>query len=298
MRYSLFHKRLKTPPLVEGQKDNPKQKIERLKAGRLASTALALTRSLLEQFGPRPSGSDACRQAAAEIERSLAPFCDRTEQSEVTLDLTFHSLPLSLMAYLYPVLLLLALFKLPLLSLLLFGLYGGWVVITLYYYRPLFKVRGKSVTGINVHGTLEPKGEVRHTVIFSAHHDSARLHRHNRLDRSRYLVTVALPILSLPAGLPLHPPLWPHGIGMTIIQVVMLALTPRFVALLRFYDDRATPVPGTTSTQRLRSSSCPLLRLEGAGGEPLESTRPIFCSFDGEEIGPALLRGMKSRRSW
>ncbi len=288
MRYSLFHKRLKTPPLVEGQKDNPTQKIERLKAGRLASTALALTRSLLEQFGPRPSGSDACRQAAAEIERSLAPFCDRTEQSEVTLDLTFHSLPLSLMAYLYPVLLLLALFKLPLLSLLLFGLYGGWVVITLYYYRPLFKVRGKSVTGINVHGTLEPKGEVRHTVIFSAHHDSARLHRHNRLDRSRYLVTVALPILLFAlAGLLSFIRLFgPMGIGMTIIQVVMLALTPRFVALLRFYDDRATPGAG----DNLNSTSLiiQLARYFGwkrTGGEPLESTRLIFCSFDGEEIG-------------
>ena len=288
MRYSLFHKRLKTPPLVEGQKDNPKQKIERLKAGRLATMALTLTRSLLEQFGPRPSGSDACHLAAAEIERSLAPFCDRTAQSEVTLDLTFHSLPLSAMAYLYPVLLLLSLFKLPLLSLLLFCLYGGWVIVTLYYYRPLFTVRRKSVQGINVHGVLEPKGEVRHTVILSAHHDSAKLFRHNRLDRVRYLATVALPILLFVlAGLLSFILLFgPMGIGMTIILVVMLALTPRFVALLRFYDERATPGAG----DNLNSTSL-IIQLaryfswRREGEEPLESTRLVFCSFDGEEIG-------------
>jgi len=288
MRYSLFHKRLKTPPLVEGQKEHSTEKIERLKAGRLAGMALSLTRALLEQFGPRLSGSEACLQAAAEIERSLSPFCDRTEQSEVTLDPTFHSLPLSAMAYLYPVLLLLSLFKLPLLSLLLFCLYGGWVTVTLYYYRPLCKVKRKMVKGINVHGVLEPEGEVRHTVILSAHHDSAPLFRHNRLDRLHYLMTVGLPvILFLLSGLLSFILLFgSSGVGVTIILVVMLALTPRFVALLRFYDDRAAPGAG----DNLNSTSLVIqlaryFNWKRAGKEPLASTRLLFCSFDGEEIG-------------
>ncbi len=294
MRYSLFRKRLKTPPLVEGQKDNPTQKIERLKAGRLASIALSLTRSLLEQFGPRPSGSEACLLAAAEIERSLRPFCDRTAQSEVTLDPAFHSLPLSVMAYLYPVLVLLLLFKLPLLSLLLFCLYAGWVVVTLYYYRPLFKVKRTLVKGINVHGVLEPKGEVRNTVILSAHHDSAKLFRHNRLDRSRYLLTVGAPILlfALAGLLSFILLLLPMGIGMTIVLAVMLALTPRFVALLRFYDDRATPGAGDNlNSTALVIQLARYFSWRRAGGEPLESTRLFFCSFDGEEIG---LQGSKA----
>jgi len=294
MRYSLFHKRLKTPPLVEGQKDDPKQRIERLKAGRLATMALTLTRSLIEQFGPRPSGSDACLRAAGEIERSLTPFCDYTAQSEVSLDPTFHSLPLSVMAYLYPLLVLLMLFRLPLGTLLLFCLYGAWLVTTLYYYRPLIRNTRKTVKGINVHGVLEPDGAVRHTVILSAHHDSAPLFRHNRLDRLGYMSTVGLPILlfALCGPLSFIALFTPPNLALTIILVAMLILTPRFLALMRFYDDRATPGGG----DNLNSTSMVIqlaryFNWRRATEAPLASTRLIFCSFDGEEIG---LQGSKA----
>ena len=294
MRYSLFHKRMKTPPLVEGEKKSANQKVERLKAGRLATMAIALTRSLIEQFGPRASGSEASHLAAGEIERSLSPFCDRTEQGEVTLDPTFHSMPLAVMAYLYPFLVLLLPFRLSFLSLLLFVLYMAYLVTTLYYYKPVVRNTRKSVKGINVHGVIEPEGEVEQTIIFTSHHDSAPLFRHNRLDRFSYLLTVGVPILLfLLAGLLSLILLFSKpSLGVWIITAVMLALTPRFLPLIRFYDEKASPGAG----DNLNSTSV-IIQLaryfnwKRAGEGGLESTRLVFCSFDGEEIG---LQGSKA----
>lgn len=288
MRYSLFRKRMKAPPLAEGQRTVGRQQGERLKAGRLAVMAIALTRSLIEQFGPRASGSDANYAVANEIARSLKPFCDQCEESEVDIDPTFHSLPLALMAYLYPFVLLFLLFRLPLLALILVCLYGAYLVRTLYYYRPAFRNKRATVKGINVHGIIEPQGQVKKTVIFSAHHDSARLFRHNRLNRLSYMLTVGVPIalFCLAGILSILLLFTAQSIGLTVMIVLMLALSPRFLALIRFYDDAASPGGGDNlNGVAMVIQLARYFNWKRLGSEGLGSTRLIFCSFDGEEVG-------------
>jgi aminopeptidase YwaD len=288
MRYSLFHKRMKGPPLVEGQKPVDSRSIERLKAGRLASMALQLTARLIEQFGPRPAGSESARLTAHEIERSLKPFCDHTEKESVPLDLSFGALPLRVMVYLYPILVLLALFDLSLISLLLFALYLGWVYLFRYRYRPSTREPKKPAEGVNIHGILDPSGEVKRTILFTAHHDSAFIQRYNRLDRAAYLVKVGLPIalFGLIGILSFLLIFTKTNIGSSIILLAMLGATYFFIPLLSFYEEGASVGAGDNlNSAAIIVELARYFNWRKANDEPLSQTRLLFCSFDGEEVG-------------
>ncbi len=186
MKFPLPRKRKKPPTLVDGQKEKPRQKLETLKAGKLASLALAFTKTLIDLYGPRVAGSDANHSAAEAIEEAYKPFCDETTQTKFPLDTKVHSQPFVIAIVLYPLTVVLMLVGLPWVSLLLFLGFCWYTTRELYLYRPFARKNRCSAEGVNVHGVLEPKGEVQHTLIFSSHHDSAPLHRYNQLDRISY----------------------------------------------------------------------------------------------------------------
>jgi len=306
MSFFLFRKRSKPPSLAPEQQEHRRQKIETLKAGRLAALALSFTNELIEKYGPRLAGSDASRQAALQIQAAYEPFCDQSETEVVRIDTTFHSFPLQLALYLYPVILVLLLIGLPYLGLLLFLAYLWYAARTLYFYKPLGKLSKPNVEGVNVHAVLEPQGEVRHTLLFTSHHDSAPLFRYNKLDRISYAKKVALPILLFfLSGLfnAMHlitellegrlfafslPPL-----GMGILYLLLLGATPLLLPLKNFYLQEGSPGAGdnlvsvgmTVQLARYfhwKKQSC---------NDPLSHTRLVFCSFDGEESG---LEGSKA----
>ncbi|NCC66433.1 MAG: aminopeptidase, partial [Spirochaetia bacterium] len=194
MRLNIFQRRPKKPLLAPEHKTVHTHKIETLKAGRLASLALDFTSRLIEQFGPRLSTSENAHKAAGQIEQEYRKFCDYTQSSPVAVDMNIHRLPLKVVPIIYLVILVFLFFGLPYLGFILFSLYCYYVYRVLYLYKPFSYKKQQKKQGVNVHGILDPSEEVKQTIVFTAHHDSAPLYSYNQLDRLTYAKKVLLPI--------------------------------------------------------------------------------------------------------
>ena len=46
---------------------------------------LDIVRTMIDKFGPRLAGTDACRKSAADIKKRLRPLCDRVAGEEIEL---------------------------------------------------------------------------------------------------------------------------------------------------------------------------------------------------------------------
>ena len=305
MKFTLFRKKVSPPSLVTEEVAPKKQKIDTLKAGKLASLALSLTDKLITTYGPRIAGTEASRKTALDLETELKEFCDTTEYTEFSMHSEAYTLWLKLMVIVYPVVLLFSWFGLPILALMLYGGFCIYVAREFFFFKPVCEKYTPSTLGANVHGVIEPKEEVRHTIIFSGHHDSARLYQYNKLDREEYAKKVLLPIIlfillgfssvvqflvELLSGRLFSfnfPPL-----ANIILNVLLTLGIPLLLPLLHFVSDKGSPGAGDNLV-----SSCMSVQLsrffdwKRKCGKPLEHTRLIFCSFDGEEVG---LRGSRA----
>ncbi len=290
--------------MVSEESEQIQPKLATLKAGRLAQLALELTSSLIETFGPRVAGSTASRESAALLEEHLKKYCTTTEYQEFTLYDRSYTLWLKLMIGVYPLVLLFLWFGLPLLGTLIYSSFCFYVYREFLVFKPLGEHHTPSSLGANCHGTIEPENEVLHTVVFSGHHDSARLYRYNKLDRKSYFKKVLTPfflffllgfssivqllteIVSLRLFSLNLPPL-----ANFILNTLLTLGIPLLLPLRDFVLEEGSPGAG----DNLISSSMivQLARFfdwKKKCGQPLIHTRLVFCSFDGEEVG---LRGSR-----
>lgn len=304
MKFPLPRKRKKPPTLVDGQKEKPRQKLETLKAGKLATLALAFTKTLVDLYGSRVAGSDAGHSAAEAIEDAYKHFCDETTKTKFPLDTKAHSQPFTIMIILYPLLVVLMLIGLPWISLLLFIGFCYYVARELYFYRPFARKNRCNAEGVNVHGVLEPKEEVQHTLIFSSHHDSAPLQRYNQLDWFSYVKNVLFPVgLFIACGVlalvqifsellasALFLPNIP-SIAQLILLILFLGATPLLFPLRSMYEKEGSPGAGDNLVSvGMTVQLARYFHWRKDCGKPLRNTRLIFCSFDGEE---AALQGSR-----
>ncbi len=297
MKIPLPRRRKKAPKLVETQKELPRQKLETLKAGRLASLALEFTRNIIETFGGRVAGSVSSQNAAEAIEEAYSEFCDESESMRFPLDSKVHSRPFLFVCFLYPFLVVLMLLGLPWIALPLFLGFLYYAIRELYLYQPLSKKRSLDSEGVNVHGILEPEGEVRQTLVFSSHHDSSPLQHYNQKDRITYAKRVLLPlalfgfsgILSLiqifsellarSLFLPNVP-----SLASLILLLLLLFATPLLLPLRNMYEQEGSPGAGDNLISvGLTVQLARYFHWRRACEKPLHHTRLIFCSFDGEE---------------
>jgi len=303
MRIPIFRKRKKiAPPLVSEESEQKRPKLDTLKAGRLAQLALELTSSLIEQFGPRVAGTKQSRESAAVLEEHLQKYCNTTKYQEFTLHSRAYTLWLKFMVVAYPIVLVFLWFGLPLLGTLSYVLFCVYVFHEFMFLKPMGEKYTLSSLGANSHGCIEPELEVLHTVVFSGHHDSARLYRYNKLDRKAYFKKVLAPfflfallgfsavvqliteILSVRLFTANLPPL-----ANFILNFLLTLGIPLLFPLRDFVLEEGSPGAG----DNLISSSMgvQLARFfdwKRKCGQPLQHTRLVFCSFDGEEVG---LRG-------
>lgn len=303
MKIPIFLRRKKiAPPLVSEESEQKRPKLDTLKAGRLAQLALELTSSLIERFGPRVAGTQPSRESAAVLEEELKKYCTTTKYQEFTLYSRAYTLWLKFMVVAYPVVLIFLWFGLPLIGTLSYGLFCFYVFREFMVFKPLGEEHTPSSLGANIHGCIEPELEVLHTVVFSGHHDSARLYRYNKLDRKSYYKKVLAPfflfallgfsslvqliteIVSLRLFTINFPPL-----ANIILNFLLTLGIPLLFPLRHFVLEEGSPGAG----DNLISSSMgvQLARFfdwKIKCGQPLLHTRLVFCSFDGEEVG---LRG-------
>ncbi len=160
------------------------------------------------------------------------------------------------------------------------------------FYRTHFDRFYATKTGVNVHATVEPTGQVMRQIVFSGHHDSAfifnYLNRWQQLYGVRivgafvfciisFLLTIALAVCAV-TGVQL--PVRGLIIGLWVVGLVFVLPAVRFTA------NRGTVGAGDNLI-----SCAILIELAKHFAMPTnrpESTRIIFASFDAEECG---LRG-------
>lgn len=302
----LFQKKTTKTDLIKEDKITTKRRnlVETLKAGRLAEVAVSQCRTWIDKFGPRRVGSKACLNMADEIKNELGQYCDFTTKQEFSIKSKAYTFWLTIVPFIYLVGLILLLLGLPLTALVFYGAYFYYVYKEFIKYEPLGEKYFKSEKGCNVHGVIEPKSEVRQTILFTSHHDSAILPSTDRLDKN-YFKKVTIPLILFGASFLLiivqllteifsgrflaigFPP-----ITSIVFIVLLLSLSFLVFNLQHFFSKEASPGAGdnliscATIVQIAR-----YFHWMKENNKDLEHTRLIFCSFDGEEVG---LRGSRA----
>ncbi|MFA6839681.1 MAG: M28 family peptidase [Sphaerochaetaceae bacterium] len=304
MAFFSFRRKRRTPSAQTAEPKKETAGMESLKAGKLARFALDRTSRLISEFGPREAGSAAAEGCARKLREELARFCDTSETQSFRMHPAAFYGWLKIAVIVYPVMLLFLWLGLPFLAtvagaLLLFLVFREFIG-----YRPWFERYYPTKDGTNVHGILEPAKEVRQTVIFSGHHDSARLYRYNKLDKRTYLLKVGAPIIAIGIACAVAPlQLLVQLFSGTILRiglppipfiVILSALTvafPLILPLWRFLSPSVSPGAGDNLISS--SMSVELARFYASRRHqesPLQHTRLVFASFDAEEVG---LRGSR-----
>ena len=296
--------RKSVPKLTEEDKTHEKKKIETLKAGMLAREALSLCKRLLDAHGPRLSGSGSCLQTADELRAALGEYCSKAGVDDIQIASGAPVLPWKLVGIVYPVVVLLLCLGFPLAGTGLYLLFGLYALREIYWYRPLLEKYQKRTRGKNVWAVIEPEGEATRTLIFGAHHDSARMWRFSKDDRKEYARNVTMPLGAIALlGLECAVQLFTELVSGTILipnlpspslvldLVVLVAGIPLVWRLRKVQGGEGAPgagdnlLSGTLLVQLARyydwRKRC---------GFPLMHTRLVFASFDGEECG---LRGSR-----
>jgi hypothetical protein len=279
--------------------------MEKLQAGKMAKEALKLTKALVDKHGPRLVGSEACMNTAKDLQEELAKHCDSTQADRFILHPGAFLGWIRMMVVLYPIALGFLWFKLPLPAFLL-GLLGiVAMVYEFFLYKELIDPFFAPATGVNIHGVIEPEKEVRQTVVFSGHHDSARIFNFYSKNPKLYIFKVMGALGSfialfafafgwtllalgsgtlLAAGFPSGAPLIP-----LLLLTVML---PVVANLWFFASDEGTPGAGDNLIAcAMAVELSRYFSRNKDNGFPLAHTRLIFASFDGEEAG---LRGARA----
>ena len=292
----------KEAPAQEPKKE--KSGMESLKAGKLAKLALERTAKLISELGPRVAGGQASQDCARRLREDLGLFCDTTSLQEFQMRPGAFTGWLKIGVVLYSLVTLALWIGMPLTATVLCGLFGFLVFREFICYRPWFEQYYPEKTGCNVHGVQEPSGEALRTIIFSGHHDSARLYRYNKLDKKNYFLKVGVPFgllasLGLVSVLQLLVELFSGRflrIGLPPVPFIVLlslltAASPLVFPLWKFLSDSASPGAGDNLVSS--SMAVELARFYASRrhrGEPLKHTRLVFASFDAEEVG---LRGSR-----
>mgnify|MGYP001230997265 CR=1 FL=1 len=304
MVFDLFHplkKRKKQPDLVQNP-EQPAKKIkdvETLKAGQLARLALSLTDSLIKAHGPRPTGSESALSTAEELKSGYQLFCDETGIDEETLHSEALHLPVSMVPFLYPIVLALLWVGLPLCASVIALLFLFFAYHQVICYKPVAEKLTKTTKGRNVWAAFQPKGETLHTIIFSAHHDSAGLSRFSKEEKWEYGKNVLLPVgccllLAVEAVVQLltefvSGKIFAVGLPPVSLIIFLSLLTAVFPLVWRLRSLRSKEAsPGAGDNLVSSAITVELSRYfnwKKRCGDELEHTRLIFVSFDGEEDG-------------
>ncbi|MBN1532532.1 MAG: M28 family peptidase [Spirochaetes bacterium] len=267
-----------------------------------ATECLQYVREIIQKYGPRYAGSEACRNSAVEIQGRLAPFCDRTSIEPFS----FHSGAfmgfMRVLAVGYAGFSLCAVlgghWLVPAMVMYAVCMVSGWGEFVLY--REIFDPLYKKATGYNVMGEIDPGAEVRRQIIIAGHHDSARVF--NFLVRFQKWYSVRIIFGLLYSGI--------TGLLVFIWGIAFLAGQPdpwyagylryavlfNFIIAIQFYFFMGRDaVPGAGDNLIATAIAWRLATIFGtakkSGSPLLQSTRLVFLSTDAEEHG---LRGSRA----
>ena len=268
-----------------------------------ARSALEFTARIIDSFGPRLAGTEACRKAADAIAEKAGKVCDSVSLERFAVHPGAFLGFIKVLVVFYVA----AAFGLAFLPLFSAALSTVGIVILVFgflLYKPLLDPFFPKKEGINVIGAIEPVGEVKRQLIVSGHHDSARIFNFY-VDRpelySRRIYggigsVIVLWLAAITLSLVSSPLTARAFIGFdasrVIVAALFLAALPLVMPLWRFASDKGSPGAG----DNLIASAAALeiaaeLRRRRDSGQGLAHTRIVFASFDAEEAG---LRGARA----
>ncbi len=282
-----------------------KAKMEKLQGARMARQALDRTARLVDAYGSRLVGSEACQQTARDLHEELSNYTDRAEQESFVVHPAAFLGWIRMLVVIYPVALLLLWVDLPLVALILNATGMAVMVFEFFLYKEVVDRLYPAKTGVNVHGVIEPAGEVHQTVVFSGHHDSAQVFNFFTNKPSLYMLRIgsglgfylAFLLVALMRtfnavsgdGL-FSVSLPPAGY---LVATILLTVGVPFVGHLWFFaSSEGTPGAGDnliSSAMAIELAS--YFHSAKTAGVPLKHTRLVLASFDGEEAG---LRGARA----
>jgi hypothetical protein len=276
-------------------------KMEKLQAARMAKEALEMVSDLIDRYGSRLVGSESCTKTAEELADSLAPFTNRVHRETFSLHPDAFLGWIRILVAVYPVALVFLLISFPLIASI---VSIGSLVIMVYeffLYREVIDRWYPEKTGLNVYGVLDPEEEVHDTVIFSGHHDSAKVFNFYLHKPHLYLLRIGIglgayvlltltsvfqTVYELVTGTLFHIAL--SAPLFLVVQVFLLIALPWVLQLWNFAGKEGTPGAGDNLVSS--AMAVQLARYFNSGGRRLQHTRVVYASFDGEEAG---LRGAR-----
>lgn len=151
---------------------------------------LEFIKKICKDVGPRESGTEQELQAGDLIEEEFKQFCDETHQEEYVSSphaflggIRYGALIVCVSIILYWMSLLIDLNVIPLhsdysglfllISIILIIITISYFILEVMKYYEAFDFLFPKKKSRNIIGSIEPKIEIKHTIIFSAHHDSA-----------------------------------------------------------------------------------------------------------------------------
>jgi aminopeptidase YwaD len=261
----------------------------------LARSCLEMTKALIERHRYRVAGTSECRQTAHEIAEVLQKGCDSIQEETFTL----HPKALWYLGKAMATIYLVSTIFVTLGS---YFVYIGSFLCLLgfvyglsqyVFYGRLFDPLFKSADGCNVVGTLEPKAAVEQQVVLVGHHDSPYIF--NFLERFQGIAFIRFLL-----GMVSYIWLCVYSVLLSIQQLSSIELQsakgfPLWIttvgllfALQLFFMMSNSPSPGAGDNLNSTSMSTVIARYfkeERKGDAPLQNTRLIILSTDGEEIG-------------
>lgn len=282
-----------------------KPKMQKLRAFKMAQQAIERAKEIIDLFGPRLTGNESTKRAAEHLYDAFEPYCDSVHKEKFDLHPEAFLAWIKIMVILYPIGLLLMFLSQPIFALLLLSV--GIVVMVrefLFYHEMIDRFFPKK-EGHNIYGVIEPQGEVEQTVVYSGHHDSAKVFTFFTDSQHSYVIKVLIALgsylaLTLLSFIDVVRQLIERtlfaitfpSIGILIPLILLTGATYFVYKLWFFTSDEVSPGAGDNliaSTIGLELAS--YFHNQKMDGNPLKQTRIIFASFDGEEAG---LRGSKN----
>ena len=282
------------------EKPVPEENAENVKAPRLSEEAYDLLVRLFEEFDSRPAATSASRNAARRIGEYLETA---TEDVTVTSGriipdiqkwMLLAAMVSSALVFLF------ATIGLPLIAMAIGCLYIASVINELRMRKNPLRSFFPSGDATNVHAIIDPEGDVEHTIIFSAHHDTATVGKTERKGLlSKFSLqtgAVSFVILVLLAVIDVFIEFFKGRVfatGFPGIFIFCLMLLSFAVSVLSFYlscnaEKAETKGAGDNlSGVSVVITLCRYFSLLKKQGKGLQSTRLVFASFDGEECGAA-----------
>ena len=163
-----------------------------------AQSALNLTAEIIDEFGPRLTGTPACKKAGERLKAELKKSCTKitSEAFQCSRDAFLYFIRYFSISYLGTFICLIAGGDWTILAAVLTSFGCIMAICEFVFYKEFIDPLFKKTDGYNISGTIEPTAEVQQSIIISGHYDSPHvfrfLNKNQKLYKLRVIITTGL----------------------------------------------------------------------------------------------------------